>query len=156
MSGSEIDIVQELLCHTRKRLQIVSYKKAAPDCIVHGNGTRLYHTWASMKGVGKRKRGSPMYLRSRVKSECNTTCVSSSSGFAPQETCSLLLQLKQCIPTVSQCFTPSFSLCWAACFLSISWQHQYCVLWPFFSKWLSFTLFLVSIPFLLLLGGLLT
>ena len=45
----------------------------APDHIVHGDSARSYHTWASMRGLGKRKRGSLMYLQSRVKSERNMT-----------------------------------------------------------------------------------
>ena len=70
MCGSEIDIVH------LERSQIVSYTRTRPDCIVHGNKTRLYRTWASMEGREKKsKRGSPTCLRSKVKSKRNTCII---------------------------------------------------------------------------------
>ena len=69
MCGSEIDIVQETTASsycTREIGQIVLYKKDQPDCIVHG-------LWCE---EGKRKkRGSPMHLRSKVKSEHNKQAI---------------------------------------------------------------------------------
>ena len=56
MCGSEIDIIQRI---TNK---IVSYKQESPDHIVHG--------LRCMEEKGK-KRGSPMYLCGKVKSEHN-------------------------------------------------------------------------------------
>ena len=65
MRGSEIDIVQRRttsLYRTQEDRQIISYKRELPDCIVHG---------LQCEEGKKRKRGSPMYLRSEVKSERN-------------------------------------------------------------------------------------
>ena len=65
MCGSEIDIVQE------NATSSYHTKKDRPDRIVHG-------LWCE---EGKeRKRGSPMYLRSKVKSERNITPSSGSTS----------------------------------------------------------------------------
>ena len=86
MRGSEIDIVHQnvaRLYRTPERGQIVSYTRTWPDCIIHQNVARLYRTPECGQIVSytrprldcivhglqwregrKRKRGSPMYLRS--------------------------------------------------------------------------------------------
>ena len=56
MCGSEIDIVQE------NATSLYRTKKDRPDCIIHG---------LRCEEGKERKRGSPMYLHSKVKSKCN-------------------------------------------------------------------------------------
>ena len=67
MCGSEIDIVHSNVARsyrTQEQDQILSYMGTRPDRIIHGL------RWRERKR--KKKRGSPMRLRSKVKSEHNT------------------------------------------------------------------------------------
>ena len=69
-----VAVAQRLILYTTQTQdRIVQRDRRDEHKIVSYNlpVTRLYRTWASMRGLGKRKRGSPTHLRSRVKSKCN-------------------------------------------------------------------------------------